>query len=50
MWFPKQLGYGVKTVRKWVSRAVVDGGLKAGTSSEALAKIKLLEQEVRELH
>lgn len=29
-----QLGYGVETVRKWVKRADIDEGLKAGTSSE----------------
>jgi len=44
-----QLGYGVETVRKWVKRADVDEGLKAGTSSEDAAKIKTLEQENREL-
>ncbi len=26
-----QLGYGVETVRKWVKRADIDEGLKAGT-------------------
>jgi transposase len=45
----EQLGYGVETVRKWVRDADVDEGLKAGTSSEDRAKIKALEQEVREL-
>lgn len=44
-----QLGYGVETVRKWVRQADVDEGLKAGTSSEDAAKIKALEQEVKEL-
>ena len=44
-----QLGYGVETVRKWVKRADVDEGLKAGTSSEDRARIKALEQENREL-
>ena len=44
-----QLGYGVETVRKWVKRADVDEGLKAGTSSEDRARIKALEQEVKEL-
>jgi transposase-like protein len=44
-----QLGYGVETVRKWVKRADVDEGLKAGTSSEDRAKMKALEQENREL-
>ena len=44
-----QLGYGVETVRKWVKRADIDEGLKAGTSSEDRARIKTLEQEVKEL-
>jgi len=44
-----QLGYGTETVRKWVKRADIDDGLKAGTSSEDAAKIKALEQEVKEL-
>ena len=45
----EQLGYGVETVRKWVKRADVDEGLKAGTSSEDRARMKALEQENREL-
>jgi transposase-like protein len=44
-----QLGYGVETVRKWVKRADIDEGLKAGTSSEDRARIRALEQENREL-
>jgi len=44
-----QLGYGVETVRKWVKRADIDEGLKAGTSSEDRARMKALEQENREL-
>src|SRR5690606_18120726 len=44
-----QLGYGVETVRKWVKRADIDEGLKAGTSSEDAARIKAVEQEVKEL-
>ena len=44
-----QLGYGVETVRKWVKRADVDEGLKAGTSSEDRARMKAPEQENREL-
>lgn len=44
-----QLGYGVETVRKWVRQADIDEGLKAGTSSEDAAKIKALEQELKEL-
>ena len=44
-----QLGYGVETVRKWVKRADVDEGVKPGRSSEDAARIKTLEQEVKEL-
>ena len=45
----EQLGYGTESVRKWVARADVDEGLKAGTSSEDAERIKALEQENREL-
>ena len=45
----EQLGYGVESVRNWVNQADVDEGTRAGTSSEDAAKIKELEQEVREL-
>jgi len=44
-----QLGYGVETVRKWVKRADVDEGVKPRRSSEDAARMKALEQEVREL-
>ena len=44
-----QLGYGVETVRKWVKRADVDEGVKPGRSSEDAARMKVLEQENREL-
>ncbi len=36
-------------MRKWVKRADVDEGPKAGTSSEDRARSKALEQENREL-
>jgi transposase len=45
----RQLGYGVETVRKWVNQADVDAGARPGTTSEDNAKIRRLEQEVREL-
>ena len=45
----EQLGYGIESVRNWVNQADVDEGLRAGTSTEAAAKIKELEQEVKEL-
>ena len=45
----RQLGYGVESVRKWVVQAEIDGGQRPGTTTEENAKIRRLEQEVREL-
>ena len=45
----RQLGFGVETVRKWVNQADVDAGVRPGVTSEENAKIRRLEQEVREL-
>lgn len=45
----RQLGYGVETVRKWVKQADVDAGERPGVTTEDNAKIRRLEQEVREL-
>lgn len=44
-----QLGYGIESVRRWVIDADVDAGHVAGTSSADAARIKALQQEVREL-
>ena len=44
-----QLGIGVESLRSWVKQADIDAGLAAGTRSEDAARIKDLEQEVREL-
>jgi transposase len=44
-----QLGYGVESVRSWVRQAEIDGGQRAGVSSAEAERIKVLEQEVREL-
>jgi transposase len=44
-----QLGYGVESVRQWVKRAEIDAGEAPGTTSEDEARIRELEQEVREL-
>jgi len=44
-----QLGYGVESVRSWVKQADIDSGEAAGTTSEDKARIKTLEQEVKEL-
>jgi transposase len=45
----RQLGYGVETVRKWVKEADIDAGERPGVTTEDNAKIRRLEQEVREL-
>ena len=44
-----QLGYGVESVRQWVKRVEIDAGEAPGTTSEDAARIKVLEQENREL-
>jgi transposase len=44
-----QLGIGVESLRGWVKRADVDDGVKPGTTSADAARIKSLEQEVKEL-
>jgi transposase len=45
----RQLGFGVETVRKWVKQADIDEGVRPGATTEENAKIRRLEQEVREL-
>ncbi len=45
----KQLGYGVESVRLWVRQADVDDGHTPGVSTAEAARVKALEQEVREL-
>ena len=44
-----QLGYGIESVRSWVKQADVDDGHAPGTSTSETARVKALEQEVREL-
>ena len=44
-----QLGYGVESVRKWVAQADIDDGERPGVTTAEAARIKALEQEVREL-
>jgi transposase len=39
----------LETLRKWVRRAEIDGGLRSGVSTEERARIKGLERENREL-
>ena len=45
----KQLGVGKESVRRWVIQAQVDGGQRAGATSEELAEIKALKAKVRRL-
>jgi transposase len=44
-----QLGYGVESVRAWVTQADIDDGARPGVTSTEAERIKVLEQEVREL-
>jgi len=45
----QKLGMTAETLRKWVRTAEIDGGLRAGVSTEERARIKELEKENREL-
>ena len=45
----EQLGYGVESVRLWVRQADVDDGHAPGVSTTEAARVRELEQEVREL-
>ena len=45
----EKLGPTAETVRKWVNQADVDAGERPGITTEDNAKIRRLEQEVREL-
>jgi transposase len=45
----QQLGYGVESVRTWVKQADVDEGFAPGVTTDEAARVKDLEQEVREL-
>ena len=45
----KQLGYGIESVRAWVRQADIDEGVTAGTTTAEAERVKVLEQEVREL-
>jgi len=45
----KQLGYAVESVRLWVKQADIDDGVVPGVTTDEAARVKALEQEVREL-
>ena len=44
-----QLGIGTESLRAWVRQAEIDDGVKPGATSAEAARVKELEQEVREL-
>lgn len=44
-----QLGYGTESVRLWVKQADIDEGRSPGLTSTDSARVRELEQEVREL-
>ena len=44
-----KVGVSSETLRKWVRRAEVDGGQRAGLTTEEAAEIKRLRREVAEL-
>ena len=44
-----QLGFGVESVRSWVRQADIDEGGQPGTTTADAARIKELEQELKEL-
>ena len=45
----RQLGYGVESVRSWVRQADIDDGHAPGVTTDEAARVRELEQEVREL-
>lgn len=44
-----QLDYGAESLQSWVRQADIDDGVKAGVTSDEQARVRELEQEVREL-
>jgi transposase-like protein len=44
-----QLGYGVESVRLWVRQADIDDGHDPGVTTDEAARVRELEQEIREL-
>jgi transposase len=45
----RQLGIGPESLRHWVAQAEIDGGARAGLTTEERARMKELERENREL-
>lgn len=45
----RQLGVPADTLRGWVHRAEIDGGLRPGTTTDDATRLAELEQENREL-
>src|SRR3954469_14320808 len=45
----EQLGYGIESVRTWVKQADVDDGVRPGVTTGESARVRDLEQDVREL-
>ena len=45
----RQLGIGMESLRAWVAQAEIDGGRRAGLTTEERARLKQLEKENREL-
>jgi transposase len=44
-----QLGYGIESVRLWVRQSDIDAGHAPGVATAETARVRELEQEVREL-
>ena len=45
----EKIGCAPETLRKWLLRAEIDTGVRAGVTSDERARTKELEREVREL-
>ena len=45
----EKIGCAAETLRKWVRREERDAGVRAGPTSDQLARLKALERENREL-
>jgi transposase len=44
-----KLGMTAETLRKWVRRAEIDGGLRPGLTTDERQRLRELEREVRDL-